>query len=56
MDAIRERLTQPIRDILLSLVWWYPEEYELLQILAEGDEHASHRIVVELLAEQGLAS
>lgn len=39
MDAIRERLTQPIRDILLSLVWWYPEEYELLQILAEGDEH-----------------
>jgi hypothetical protein len=35
---IRTRLTQPIKDILLSLVWWYPEEYELLQILASGDK------------------
>lgn len=35
---IRARLSQPIRDILLSLVWWYPEEYELLQILASGDD------------------
>ena len=35
--AIRTRLAQPIKDILLSLVWWYPEEYELLQILASGD-------------------
>ncbi|RLF38811.1 MAG: ATP-binding protein [Thermoplasmata archaeon] len=35
---IQERLAQPIKDILLSLVWWYPEEYELLQILVEGDE------------------
>lgn len=34
---IRTRLAQPIRDILLSLVWWYPEEYDLLQILAAGD-------------------
>lgn len=34
---IRNRLMQPIKDILLSLVWWYPEEYELLLILAEGD-------------------
>jgi hypothetical protein len=35
---IQARLAQPIKDILLSLVWWYPEEYELLEILAEGDE------------------
>lgn len=34
---IRNRLAQPIKDILLSLVWWYPEEYELLRILADGD-------------------
>lgn len=34
---IRARLAGPIRDILLSLVWWYPEEYELLQLLAEGE-------------------
>ena len=37
-QLIQQRLAQPIKDILLSLVWWYPEEYELLQILAEGDE------------------
>lgn len=36
-SEIRSRLSQPIKDILLSLVWWYPEEYELLLILAEGD-------------------
>ncbi len=35
---IRERLRQPIKDILLSLIWWYPEEYQLLQVLAAGDE------------------
>ncbi|HWG41291.1 MAG TPA: hypothetical protein VN688_00790 [Gemmataceae bacterium] len=34
---IRVRLANPIRDILLSLVWWYPEEYDLLRILADGD-------------------
>jgi hypothetical protein len=34
---IRARLEQPVKDILLSLVWWYPEEYELLRILADGD-------------------
>lgn len=34
---IQTRLQRPIKDILLSLVWWYPEEYELLRILAEGD-------------------
>lgn len=44
---IRSRLAQPIKDILLSLVWWYPEEYDLLQILAAGDvdfvrDHLSH--------------
>ncbi|MBS62103.1 AAA-like domain-containing protein [Salinisphaera sp.] len=37
-NQISARLSQPIRDILLSLVWWYPEEYQLLQILAEGDK------------------
>ena len=36
--VIRARLERPIRDILLSLVWWYPEEYDLLAILADGDE------------------
>jgi hypothetical protein len=36
--AIKVRMAQPIKDILLSLVWWYPEEYDLLQILAAGDE------------------
>ncbi len=30
-------MAQPIKDILLSLVWWYPDEYALLQILAGGD-------------------
>lgn len=35
--VLRARLAQPIRDTLLSLVWWYPDEYALLQILAAGD-------------------
>lgn len=35
--VLKARLAGPIRDILLSLVWWYPDEYGLLQILAEGD-------------------
>jgi hypothetical protein len=30
-------LERPVKDILLSLVWWYPEEYDLLRILAGGD-------------------
>jgi hypothetical protein len=34
---VRDRLSQPIKDILLSLVWWYPDEYTLLQMLAEGE-------------------
>lgn len=34
---IKARLERPIRDILLSLVWWYPEEYDVLSILADGD-------------------
>jgi hypothetical protein len=38
-DSIRIRLAEPIKDILLSLVWWYPDEYDLLRILAEGDDH-----------------
>ena len=37
-NVIRARLERPIRDILLSLVWWYPEEYDVLSILADGDE------------------
>lgn len=36
-NSIRQRLSRPIKDILLSLVWWYPDEYELLLILADGD-------------------
>ena len=27
----------PIRDILLSLVWWYPDDYDTLQLIASGD-------------------
>ena len=46
-EIIRARLERPIRDILLSLVWWYPEEYDLLLILAEGDE----RFVDEYLGD-----
>lgn len=34
---IKSRLAAPIKDILLSLVWWYPEEYDLLRIIASGD-------------------
>ncbi len=34
---ITERIHQPIKDILLSLVWWYPEEYQLLQMIAAGE-------------------
>lgn len=34
---IKNRMSSPIKDILLSLVWWYPEEYDLLRILATGD-------------------
>jgi len=34
---IKARLAQPIKDILLSLVWWYPDEYDLLRVLADGD-------------------
>jgi len=34
---ISARLERPIKDILLSLVWWYPEEYDVLRILADGD-------------------
>jgi hypothetical protein len=36
-SPIRARLERPVKDILLSLVWWYPEEYDLLRILAGGD-------------------
>ncbi|PSJ63261.1 hypothetical protein C7I84_06375 [Mesorhizobium ephedrae] len=36
-DKIATRLAQPIKDIMLSLVWWYPDEYDLLCLLADGD-------------------
>ncbi|XUM22962.1 hypothetical protein ACRAVF_05755 [Bradyrhizobium oligotrophicum S58] len=36
-NEILVRITQPIKDILLSLVWWYPDEYDLLCLLADGD-------------------
>lgn len=35
---IQQRIAAPIRDILLSLVWWYPEQYQLLCQFADGDE------------------
>jgi len=44
---LKARMAQPIKDILLSLVWWYPDEYGLLQILASGD----HAFVAEYLKE-----
>lgn len=44
-DAIRTRLTQPMKDILLSLVWWYPEEYEFLRVLAEDADFAQQFLV-----------
>lgn len=37
ISEISERIHQPIKDILLSLVWWYPEEYELLLMIADGE-------------------
>ena len=36
-DKIAARMAQPIKDIMLSLVWWYPDEYDLLCLLADGD-------------------
>ncbi|TWB43204.1 AAA domain-containing protein [Nitrospirillum pindoramense] len=37
ISEINDRIHQPIKDILLSLVWWYPEEYQLLQMIASGE-------------------
>jgi hypothetical protein len=31
---IRARIESPIKDILLSLAWWYPDDFDLLHILA----------------------
>lgn len=39
-EAISGRLMPPIRDILLSLAWWYPDDYDMLQMIAETDENA----------------
>jgi len=44
---IESRLQQPIMDILLSLIWWYPEEYDVLQILASGDREFVHSYLAE---------
>lgn len=46
--ATTARLAQPIRDILLSLVWWYPDDYDVLRILASGDK----AFVAEYLKDQ----
>lgn len=43
-SSIKTRLGEPIKDILLSLVWWYPSEYEALQILATDSEFAEEYI------------
>ncbi len=45
---IQARLAQPIKDILLSLIWWYPDDYDVLRILATGDKD----FVAEYLREQ----
>ncbi len=34
---IKNRLKSPCMEIVLSLMWWYPEEYELLKIVCDGD-------------------
>ncbi len=36
-DKIVERIARPLKDILLSLVWWYPDDYDLLCLAASGD-------------------
>lgn len=48
-EDIKKRVAPAMKDILLSLVWWYPEEYELLQILAAGDK----KFLKEYLNEKG---
>lgn len=50
-NTITERMAQPIRDILLSLVWWYPEVYDLLRILAEDTDEGRQFVNDFLLAE-----
>lgn len=34
---IKERLKSPCMDIVSSLIWWYPDEYEVLRVTCEGD-------------------
>lgn len=59
-EQIRARLSQPIKDILLSLVWWYPDEYDLLRIIADGDAQfveeylAAHPAAVVQFVRYGL--
>jgi hypothetical protein len=50
-SVIAERLAQPIKDILLSLVWWYPVEYDLLRILAEETDE-TRRFVDDFLRSE----
>ena len=38
--AISDRLMPPVRDILLSLAWWYPDDYDMLQMIADDEENA----------------
>lgn len=37
IDQIDARFTDPIKDILMSFVWWFPEDYELLEAWASED-------------------
>lgn len=37
LEEIDGRLTTPIKDILASFIWWFHEEYELLEMWAKGD-------------------
>ncbi len=35
--AIVDAVDAPIREILTALLWWYPDEYNFLEVLASGD-------------------
>lgn len=46
--AISNRLASPIRDILLSMALWYPDDYDLLRIIAEeGVSFASEYLAAD---------
>lgn len=50
-SQIKARLRSPSMDIVLSLLWWYPEEYELLKIVCDGDSE-----FVKLYIEENLTN